>query len=159
MDFSVARPDVVRAINQRWLLNIWARHRGGHRVPQWQSVEGEDLASASSNLSLFEVIGNNGDARFLVRFHGETLGKVYGSTDCRGKYLDEIIPPAAYAESAAAYHAAVGDGCPIYAIHDVTDSLGRVVTRAHTAMQPAHCARTCGLCEAEHPGVLVAQRR
>lgn len=129
MPFQMARPDVIRAINQRWLLNIWARHRGGHRVPQWQSVEGEDLASASSNLSLFEVIGNNGDARFLVRFHGETLGKVYGSTDCRGKYLDEIIPPLAYAESAAAYHAAVGDGCLIYAIHDVTDSLGRVVTR------------------------------
>ena len=129
MSFQMARPDVIRAINQRWLLNIWARHRGGHRVPQWQSVEGEDLASASSNLSLFEVIGRNGDARFLVRFNGETVGKVYGSTDCRGKYLDEIIPPAAYAESAASYHTAVEDGCPVYAIHEVTDSLGRLVTR------------------------------
>ena len=109
MRFQMARPDVIRAISQRWLLNIWTRHRGGHRVPPWQAIEGEDLASASSNLSLFEVIGANGDARFLVRFHGETLGKVYGSTDCRGKYLDEIIPPAAYAESAAAYRTAVDE--------------------------------------------------
>ena len=85
MPFEMARPDIIRAISQRWLLNIWGRHRGSQRVPQWQAIEGEDLASASANLSLFEVIGRNGDARFLVRFHGETVGKVYGSTDCRGK--------------------------------------------------------------------------
>ena len=39
MQFSVARPDVVRAINQRWLLKFWKRHQGPHRVPRWQAVE------------------------------------------------------------------------------------------------------------------------
>jgi len=129
MHFQTARPDVIRAISQRWLLNMWTRHLGRGRVPQWQSIEGEDLASASANLSLFEVIGSDGEARFLVRFHGEIVGRVYGSTDCRGKYLDEIIPPAAYAESKVAYHKAVNEGCPVYAIHDVNDAFGRLVTR------------------------------
>ena len=129
MLFSTARPDVIRAINQRWLLNLWKRHLGSGRVPQWQSIEGEDIASASANLSLFEVVGDNGHIRFQVRFHGETLGKVYGSADCRGKHLDEIIPPAAYAEALISYRKAVEDGSPVYAIHEITDSRGRLVSR------------------------------
>jgi hypothetical protein len=43
MEFEPSRPDVVRAVNQRWLLKIWSRHLEGHRVPRWQAIEAERL--------------------------------------------------------------------------------------------------------------------
>lgn len=127
MQFSVARPDVVRAINQRWLLKLWKRHLATHRVPPWQAVEAENLSRVAANLSFLEVSGGDGPARLLIRFHGETIGQVYGSPDCRGKYLDEIIPAARRAEGLAPYHRTLETGRPVYTIHDVTDRNGRLV--------------------------------
>lgn len=127
MDFSVARPDVVRAINQRWLLNFWKRHLGAHRVPQWQAVEAENLTAMSANLSFLDVTGSDDGARFMIRFNGAMIGQAYGSSDCRGKYLDEIIPAAGHADGLAPYRQVVHGGRPVYTIQDVTDRNGRVV--------------------------------
>ena len=127
MDFSVARPDVVRAINQRWLLKFWKRHLGAHRVPQWQAVEAENLTAISANLSFLDVTGSDGGARFQIRFHGATIAQVYGRGDCRGKYLDQIIPAAGHANGLAPYHQAVRGGHPVYTIQDMTDRNGRLV--------------------------------
>ena len=76
MQFSVARPDVVRAINQRWLLKFWKQHLTADSVPQWQAVEAENLTRVSANLSFLEVSGSDGSARFQIRFHGATIAKV-----------------------------------------------------------------------------------
>lgn len=100
---------------------------GVHRVPLWQAVEAENLTRLSDNLSFLDVSGGNGDARFLVRFHGATIAQVYGSPDCRGKYLDEIIPAANHATGLAPYHRTSNSGHPIYTIHDVTDRTGRLI--------------------------------
>lgn len=127
MKFAVARPDVVRAINQRWLIKFWTQHLAEHSVPRWQAVEASNLTAMSGNLSFLDVIGGSGAARFQIRFHGATIGQVYGSGDCRGKYLDEIIPPARHAEGLAPYRHAVHSGCLVYTIHDVNDRSGRLV--------------------------------
>jgi hypothetical protein len=127
MQFSVARPDVIRAINQHWLFKFWQRHLGAHRVPQWQAVEAEDLSRMAANLSFLDVTGGDIGARFMIRFHGPTIGQVYGSADCRGKYLDEIIPAAAQTKVLMPYHQAVASGRPVYTIHDVADRNGRLV--------------------------------
>jgi hypothetical protein len=127
MDFSVARPDVVRAINQRWLLKFWMRHLGAHRVPQWQAVEAENLSRMSDGLSFLDVTGHDGVACFVIRFHAATIGQVYGSADCRGRFLDDIIPAAHRADGLAPYHQALNCGRPVYTIHDLTDRNGRLV--------------------------------
>lgn len=127
MDFSVARPDVIRAINQRWLLKFWQRHLGAYRVPQWQAVEAEDLSRMAANLSFLDVNSGDAGARFTIRFHGPTIGHVYGSADCRGKNLDEVIPAAAKTKALMPYHQAVASGYPVYTIHDVNDRNGRLV--------------------------------
>jgi hypothetical protein len=127
MKFSVARPDRIRAINQRWLLKFWKQNLGDQHLPQWQSVEAENLSAISASLSFLDVIGSNGLTRYKIRFHGETIAHVYGATDCRGKYLDEIIPSARYAEAQAPYRQTAHSGCPVYTIHDVIDSHGRLV--------------------------------
>jgi hypothetical protein len=127
MDFPPARPDAVRAINQRWLLQFWNKHLTGHRVPPWQKVEAQGLNALSTNLSLLDVAAGDGQTRYLIRFHGSVVGQVYGSSDCRGKFLDEVLPSAAGAHALAPYHQAVASGCPVYVIQDVTDRQDRVV--------------------------------
>jgi hypothetical protein len=138
MQFSVARPDVVRAINQRWLLKLWKRHFVMQRVPLWQAVEAEDLSRVSASLSFLDVTGSDGNARLQIRFHGATIGQVYGSPDCCGKYLDEIIPAASRANGLAPYHRALESGRPVYTIHDVNDRKGRLVHYERLLLQFAH---------------------
>jgi len=129
MEFPPARPDVVRAISQRWLLKFWRGHLGQHRVPCWQSVAADNLKPLSANLSLLDLAEAEEaeEKRFLIRFHGSAIAQIYGSSDCRGKFLDEVLPPADCASALKAYHRAVECGCPIYTIHDVSDRQGRIV--------------------------------
>ena len=138
MKFSVARPDVVRAINQRWLLMLWNRHLGAHRVPQWQAVEAENLSRMSGNLSFLEVARDNGTLRFLIRFHGDMIGQVYGSGDCRGKYLDEVVQTATCPTRLTPYHQAVETGRPVYTIHDISDCEGRLVHNERLLLPFSH---------------------
>jgi hypothetical protein len=127
MQFPPARPDVVRAISQRWLLKFWNDHLCGHRVPCWQSVKAENLNALSQTLSLLDVIGGTDGLRFLIRFHGGTVAQIYGADDCRGKFLDEVIVPSARAAALLSYHRTVEGRSPVYTIHDLTDRQGRVV--------------------------------
>lgn len=125
MQFTPGRPDVVRAINQRWLLKFWRRHLDNDHVPRWQAVNADDLASLSDHLSLLDVIGD--PPRFLIRFHGRMIGRVYGSSDCRGRRLDDVIPAARHGEALTPYRRAVQSGVPVYTIHDVNDRGGRLI--------------------------------
>jgi hypothetical protein len=127
MQFSVARPDVVRAINQRWLLKFWQRHLGSHRVPLWQAIEAEDLSRISDNLSFLDVIGDNENLRFQIRFHGAMIGQVFGAADCRGIFLYESVPEPARSQKLAPYRQTADSGRPVYTIHDITDREGRLV--------------------------------
>lgn len=126
MEFTPARPDVVRAINQRWLLKFWTRHLDNDRVPRWQAVKPDDLASMSDHLSLLDVSGDQ-PPRFLIRFHGRLIVPVYGAADCRGHYLDEFMRPERHDEALAPYRRAVQSGAPVYTIHDITDAKERVI--------------------------------
>jgi hypothetical protein len=127
MDFNFARPDVVRAINQRWLLKFWKRHLGTKKVPQWQAIEAENLTRVSASLSFLDVVGEGEAARFQIRFHGSMIARVYGAEDCRGRHLDEIIPAKNHGTGIAPYFQALKSGCPVYTIHDVTDRNGRLI--------------------------------
>lgn len=127
MKFAMARSDVVRAINQRWLLKFWKQNLGDHRVPLWQSITAGSLNSMSGNLGFFDVISSGVETRYLIRFNGGTVSAVYGSTDGRAKFLDELVPPERHATHLAPYHQAVDGRCPVYTIHDLNDHNGRLV--------------------------------
>lgn len=127
MQFSIGRPDLVRAINQRWLLKFWQRHLESHRVPRWQSVEAESLARLSHSLNFLDVSGAGDDARFQLRIHCPIFAKAYAPTECGGKYLDEIVRADRQAVALAPYFQVVRCGCPVYTIHDVNDRNGRLV--------------------------------
>ncbi|HXD43831.1 MAG TPA: PAS domain-containing protein [Pseudolabrys sp.] len=128
MEFDMSRPDVVRAVNQRWLLKIWSQNLDGHRVPRWQAFEAERLTTMQENLSFLDVVpGEDGGPRFLIRFHGEIIRRAYGSPDGRGRYLDEILTPAICPTGIAPYEKAAREGLPVYTILEVNDRQGRQV--------------------------------
>lgn len=96
-------------------------------MPSWQAVEAQDLSRVSANLCFLHVERAEGAPRFRIFAHGPTIGRVYGSSDCRGKFLDEVLPPTACHNALAPYHQAVESGHPVYLVHDVIDSKDRIV--------------------------------
>lgn len=127
MQFSVGRPDLIRAINQRWLINFWKASRTQQQVPSWQAVEAQDLSRVSANLCFMHVEPTEAAPRLRIFAHGPTIGRVYGSADCRGKYLDEVLPPSACHNALSPYYQAVQSGHPVYLVHDVIDRKDRIV--------------------------------
>ena len=127
MLFPDSRPDVIKTINQRWLLKFWNRHLVKHRIPQWQAVEAEDLTRIADNFSFLDVTGGEGAMRFLIRFYGATVIRVYGLSDPRGCYLDEVAKTANCPTGLKPYYRAVETGRPVYTIHDFADREGRLV--------------------------------
>lgn len=127
MLFPESRPDVIQAINQRWLLNFWTRQLGKHRVPQWQAAETEHLKRFASSLCVLDVTNSPGAVRFLIRFYGAELCRMYGLSDPRGRYLDEVVKTANCPTGLKPHFRAVETGRPVYTIHDFTDRGGRLV--------------------------------
>ena len=126
MEFKPARPDAIRAINQRWLLKFWKQHLDGSRVPRWQSIRPDDLSSLSDHLTLLDVTAGD-QPRFLIRFHGRLIAPVYGAADARGRHLDEFMLPERRNEALSPYRHTAQNGMPVYTIHDITDSRERVI--------------------------------
>jgi hypothetical protein len=126
MELVRGRPDLVRAINQRWLLQYWNRLRGQEALPLWKQLEPEEIALMMANLSFVDVVNHDGRPRFLIRFHGSRVGEMYGS-DCRGKYLDEVLPVAVRGSALATYERLVERKEPIYTIIQVRDRAQKLV--------------------------------
>ena len=116
---------MVRAINQRWLLKFWKRSLNNQALPSWQAVEAENLSRVADNLSYLDVTGDSDIKRLKIRQHGAAIAKVYGTPDCRGRYLDEIIPRPRHPTGLMPYYKAFSTGTPVYTICDVTDKDGR----------------------------------
>jgi hypothetical protein len=116
MLFPESRPDVIQAINQRWLLKFWNRHLGEQRVPRWKAVEAENLTRMADNFSFLDVAGGEGGVRFVIRYYGPTVIRVYGLSDPRGRYLDEVAKTANCPTGLKPYHRAVETGRPVYTI-------------------------------------------
>ena len=126
MNFMSSRPDVVRSSSQRWLLSYWDRLRGANALPRWEGFEAEELAAMAESLSIQDVIGNDGKARFMIRFHGKRIAEAYGSL-CQGRFLDEILPPLYRDAALSTYYRVLTTKLPIYTIADTHDRDGRIV--------------------------------
>jgi hypothetical protein len=127
MEFMNSRPDIVRSATQRWLLQTWNRLRGARRLPLWQNVEIGEFAAVSGSLSFSDVVSEGGSTRFRVRFHGPRVGETYGSADCHGKFLDEILPASYLSSALATYQQVIDARLPVYTVADMRDRSGRIV--------------------------------
>jgi len=137
MNFTSSRPDVIRSSSQRWLLSYWDRLRGASALPIWEGFEAEELAAMAESLSVQDVMGTDGNARFLVRFHGKRIAEAYGSL-CQGKFLDEILPPLYREVALATYHRVLTTKLPVYTITDMRDRDGRIVNYERLLLPFSH---------------------
>lgn len=126
MKFEAWGPAVIRSVNQRWLLNHWARSRAGTMLPTWQGLDTDELVRMSESLSFCDVVSANGHPRYLIRFHGQKIAEAYGS-NCRGKFLDDILPHTIKDSALATYQHVLTGKQPVYAVVDTRDRNGRVV--------------------------------
>src|SRR5437763_1894296 len=101
------------------MRSIW---RAG---PRSRSCNGS--ASVAADLSFNDVVNVNGEVRFRVRSHGAHIAQTYGSADCRGKFLDEILPASYLRAALATYHQVVAARLPVYTVADMRDRAGRIV--------------------------------
>jgi hypothetical protein len=121
-----SRPGVIRSINQRWLLNHWSRIRSGRTLPAWQGLASDELVRMTENLTFSDVVAGQDGPRFLIRYHGERIAEAFGS-NCRGKYLDQILPPAIRERALDTYRHLLAVRRPIYNVVDISDIHGHPV--------------------------------
>ncbi len=126
MEFVSSRPDVIRSINQRWLLSKWNEMRVSSPLPPWRGMETKELAALANGLYFCDVVEQAGQPRFLTRYRGKLIQEAFGDIGER-RYLDEILP-ALYRETAlAAYMQVLVMRLPVYTIAEMNDRDCRVV--------------------------------
>lgn len=126
MNFVSSRPDVVRSVNQRWLLQHWLRWRRDDRVPSWQQLDAQALTRMAETLAFQDVVETDGKQRFLVRFNGSRLCQAFGE-DCRDRFVDEVLTEPLRETLLATYRKVVASGWPVYTISNLRDRSARLV--------------------------------
>lgn len=126
MNFVSSRPDVVRSVNQRWLLQHWLRWRCDDRMPSWQQLDAQALTRMADTLAFQDVVETDGHQRFLVRFNGARLCQAFGN-DCRNRFIDEVLTEPLREALLATYREVVASGWPVYTICHLRDRSARVV--------------------------------
>lgn len=120
MEFRSARPDVVWAVSQRWLLTCWDHVRASRPLPAWKDVPLDDLSRQLDTLMFLDAVADAGETRFCIRFLGRRLAESYGG-DFTGRYLDEAIPPAWRENAMRTYRQALTVGKPVYNVVETQD--------------------------------------
>ena len=124
--YETRPPDVVKSVRQRWLLSQWTRLRGGRALPLWSDLDMDELDSCFDDLSILDVLGDNGTFRFRIHDHGKNVGAMYRG-QCAGKYLEETLPVAAIGYTLETYEHAARTRLPVYTASRVLDALGKPV--------------------------------
>ena len=127
MEFTQSGPDIIRSAHQRWLLHHWASLRGHAGLPIWRGLNADAIKMPLDNLAWTDVVGAGADARFRIGFHGKRIDEAFGSVNCVGKFLDEILPPPYLGAALATYRQVINSGLPVYTVSDMRDPAGRIV--------------------------------
>lgn len=120
MRFEQRRPDIIRAISQRALIDWWTRSRGASRIPDYATPLPEHLASHDSNLMHCDVVPSDGRLRFRMRVIGSRLAAAYGGS-WPGRFLDEALAPNLRAAAQQVYCKVVESRQPVYSILETRD--------------------------------------
>jgi hypothetical protein len=125
MHFTASKPDVVRSVRHRWLLNYWERLRRGKTVPPWKALDAEELSRMVDNMQFCDVVGTGAGMRFAVRFCGARIVQIYG--ECNDQFLDDKLPPLLRDQVLATYRQTAATGRPVYTVCNVPDRDGKPV--------------------------------
>jgi hypothetical protein len=137
MEFVNSRPDVVRSINQRWLLSRWNEMRAASPLPCWKGMETKELAAMAGSLYFCDVVENAGRSRLLTRYRGKRIEEAFGKVGER-RYLDEVLPPLYRDAALATYTQVLVTRLPVYTIAEMNDRNGRIVHFERLLLPFAH---------------------
>jgi hypothetical protein len=130
VEFVISPPDIVRSINQLWLLKSWMRLRGASRLLPSDGPAGEELAGISEDLLFMDVVNREGATQFLIRFTGLRIMEYLGvncPTRGEGKFVDEVLPVPYRDAALSTFREAVAAREPVYTVADMRDRGGRIV--------------------------------
>jgi hypothetical protein len=134
MDFKSADPSVVRNIMQRVLLNAWLRATRTHQpLPLLADFDPGDIKSELPDMMGYDVEGEDGEARYVIKQEGARLTATYGNDHVdpaqrTNRYLLDAIGEERYARVVPSYIACVRLRRPVYAVSMVLDADGKEVS-------------------------------
>lgn len=80
-------------MQQLAFLNLWDRLRGSDKLPRSSSLQADDLRRLAEQLMFCDVVRSGRETRFLIRYQGAQIKRLFGA-DVVGRYLnDDVIPP------------------------------------------------------------------
>ena len=124
--FARHSPDIIKSVQQRWLLMIWSRERNDAEAPRADTFDLARIEPCSDDLSVFDVLPHNGVHRLRVFSHGRNIGRMYAS-ECAGKFLDELLPEATRAPTLATYEHVIQSRRPVYTVSRLADAEDRPI--------------------------------
>jgi hypothetical protein len=113
--------DIVKSVQQRWLLACWSRSRGDARLPRSDEFDLDKIQDCRDDLSVIDVEPNVGFHQFRIFDHGKNVGAMYAG-QCAGKLLVETLPDSARAHTLETYEHTVQSRVPVYTVSRVTDA-------------------------------------
>ncbi len=120
MQFTQARHDIVRSVSHRWLVKCWGKLQSEKRVPLWKDLELQDVASVVDKLMFCDVVPENGEDNFRIRYQGKRITELYGA-DCRGKLLGTTMAATVKDAAMTTYRQTVTSRCPTYTVVNMHD--------------------------------------
>ena len=126
MEFTKTGPEVIKSVNQRWLLKHWNHLREGNALPRWRHLPVEDLKQIEDTLMFCDLVSDAAGERFLIRYLGARIALSYGG-DFQGRYLDEALPESWRENALKTYRKAIDSRLPVYNAVDTYDRDGCLV--------------------------------
>lgn len=124
--YQTRSSDIVKSVRQRWLLNYWLRLRRGRSLPEWSGLDMAELESCFDDLTILDVLATSAGHRFRIFNHGKNVGAMFAG-ECAGKFLDDVLPPAARNYTLETYEQVVRLRLPVYTVSKFSDADERTV--------------------------------
>ena len=124
--FERCTPDIVKSIQQRWLLGQWKRLRNGCVLPLAADFDLKTAESCRDDLTVLDVLPHNGAHQFRIVDHGKNVGAMYAG-QCAGRLLEETLPEVARAPTLETYEHVVRTALPVYTVSKISDAQARPV--------------------------------
>jgi hypothetical protein len=109
------------------MVKLWDRLRGDAELPDVSAVQGHDLERIRDKLLMLEVVWENDQPRYLIRFHGVDFERI-NQRNCVGRFLDESMPPPVRERGMQIYRGVMDSRRPSFGVTAVRSPSGETLS-------------------------------
>jgi hypothetical protein len=120
MQFQRAHVSIVRSIRHVSLVRDWHRARGNRELPEFADFVPNERAGDSADLSISDVVREDGKLSYLCRTAGTRVEQVHDSK-MPLRHLSDCLDPGMAAAAKPIWDACVVNKLPVYCIIPVSD--------------------------------------